>query len=104
MSALPRGTGPVVIDGRTVYGLFIRLPKGLRLRVDEWDICDGARVRVAIPPGQPCPYYVHAATWVDGSGYWVELVDAPAVPTGGANGKPGTAAKAAADRMPWAVG
>jgi hypothetical protein len=80
MPALPRGTGPVVIDGRTAYALFIRLPWGLWLRVDEWRACDGPRVSAAIPPHPAAPYYVHAATWVDGAGYWVELVDAPALP------------------------
>jgi hypothetical protein len=56
---------------------------------------------VAIPPHPAAPYYVHAATWVDGAGFWVELVDAPEVPKGGANGTTGTAAAGGAARRPW---
>jgi len=78
---LRRGTGEVKFDGRTVYGVFVVLEEGLRVRVstDDWErlrIRDRDRVEVAIPPGEGHPYFVWRTTWND-PGYWVELVYAP---------------------------
>lgn len=77
-----KGTGGIVIAGRTLYGLFVVRQDGLRIRVspDDWDrlnLHEGERVRVALPGGRATDYFVYRETWTD-PGYWVELAAAPA--------------------------
>lgn len=80
--SLCRGTGPVGIGGRVVYGVFVALDGGLRLRVavDDWErvgVRDGERVEVTLP-GEPKRWYFVAGVWWVETWYWVELLTAPA--------------------------
>jgi hypothetical protein len=69
--------GPVIrkpiipYDTGGTAGKLIEHTAGIRPRVQSMPRSAGADAH---------PYFVHRATWVEDVGFWVELVDAPALP------------------------
>ena len=78
-----RGHGLMEVRDRPIYGRYVVLPDGLRIRVpcDDWHrlgVLDGERVEVDVPGWGVRDFFVAGTTWVDGW-YWVEFVRAPVV-------------------------
>ena len=80
-----QGTGPVTVDGVTVYAYFTDRPGGVvrvRVSADEWerlDLFPGRPVRVGLPGRGPADVWVTSATHLPPF-VWVDLAPRPPAP------------------------